>query len=60
MRILRAAGSIVAPIALAVAAIVVLRRHGLASTRVVSIVTFASLAVSIGNGLFLIFQLTKK
>ncbi len=60
MRTLIAVGSIATPVVLAAAAIVILKLCGLASARVVSVVTFAALAVSIGNGVFLVFQLIKK
>jgi hypothetical protein len=60
MRMLRVVGAVVSPIVLAVAAIVVLKRHGLASARIVSIVTAAALVVSIGNGLLVVIQLMKK
>jgi hypothetical protein len=60
MRTFIAVGSVATPVVLAAAAIVILKRYGLASPRVVSVVTFAALAVSIGNGVFLVFQLMKK
>jgi len=44
---------------IAVAAIVVLKRYGLASARVVSIVTAAALVGSIGNALLVVIRLMK-
>jgi hypothetical protein len=60
MRMLRVVGAVVSPIVLAIAAIVVLKHYGLASALVVCIVTFAAIAASIGNGLFVVIQLKKK
>jgi hypothetical protein len=60
MRMPRVVGAVVSPIVLAMAAILVLKRYGLASARVVSIATVAALAVSIGNGLLVVIQLMKK
>jgi hypothetical protein len=60
MRMLRVVGAVVSPIVLAVAAIVVLKHYGLASARVVSIVTAAALVGSFGNALLVVIQLMKK
>jgi hypothetical protein len=60
MRMLRVVGAVVSPIVLAIAAIVVLKRYGLASARVVSIFTAAALVGSFGNALLVIIQLMKK
>jgi hypothetical protein len=60
MRMPRILGAVVSPIVFAIAAIFVLKRYGLASSRIVSIVTVAALALSIGNGLFIIIHLSRK
>jgi hypothetical protein len=60
MRMLRVVGAVVSPVVLAVAAVAVLKRYGLASAGVVSIVTAAALVVSFGNALLVIIQLNKK